>query len=244
MIEARLLTKSFRDRRRGAINAVSEVSFTCQPGKVFGLLGPNGAGKTTTLRLISTALRPTSGTALVDGIDVAANPAGVRTRIGFLSANTGLYGRLTAREVLRYFGRLNGMEKEPLETRIADLAVLFDLGAFLDRPCDKLSTGMKQRVNIARTVVHDPPVLILDEPTAGLDVLSSRTIVTFIRTQRDAGKTILFSTHIMPDVERLCDTVGIIHQGRLFYEGTLDGLRERHGEDLEDAFVRMVTAAA
>jgi sodium transport system ATP-binding protein len=241
MIEAHGLTKWFRDRRRGRVEALSGVSFRCRPGAVFGLLGPNGAGKTTALRILATALRPTSGGATVAGADIAREGASVRARIGFLSAATGLYPRLTPREILRTFGALYGMEGARLEERLAEMARVFALGEFLDRPCDKLSTGMKQRVGVARTVLHDPPVLILDEPTAGLDVLSSRTIVDFVRSERERGKTILFSTHIMSEVERLCDDLGVLHRGRLVFSGTLAEFPRSGGEALEEAFLRFLT---
>lgn len=240
MIEVESLTKTFRDRRRGGVHALEGVCFQCRPGEVYGLLGPNGAGKTTTLRIISTALRPTAGTARVMGHDVTAEARDVRRRIGFLSANTGLYGRLTPREVLAYFGRLHGMARPAIRARIEEANELFDLGEFLDRPCDKLSTGMKQRVNIARAVFHHPPVMVFDEPTTGLDVLSSHTIVRFIARCRAEGRTVVFSTHIMTEVQRLCDRVGIIHKGRMHFDGTLEELHARHGSDTAAAFLAAI----
>lgn len=244
MIEITNLSKYYKDKKRGRIEAVKDVSFRCEPGQVYGLLGPNGAGKTTTLRILSTALKPSEGGGHVCGHDIVKEPTKVRRRIGFLSANTGLYGRLTPRESLRYFGRLFNVSDKDTNARIADLAATFDMNDFLDRPCDKLSTGMKQKVNIARTVLHAPEVLVFDEPTSGLDVLTSRTIVQFIRHCREEGKTVIFSTHIMAEVEKLCDRVGVIHQGRMFYDGTVADLRARHGEDLEDAFVHLIGEAA
>ncbi len=240
MIDIQELTKTYKDRKRGEIHAVQSVTFSCAPGEVYGLLGPNGAGKTTTLRMISTAIKPTKGTARVMEFDSVRQASDVRRAVGFLSANTGLYGRLTPREVLRYFGALFSLEESNVEARIAKLAALFQMEDFLDRPCDKLSTGMKQKVNIARTVLHDPPVMVFDEPTAGLDVLTSRTIVRFIRQCKDEQKTVLFSTHIMAEVEKLCDRVGIIHEGRLFFSGTVGELREQYGDDLEEAFVKLI----
>lgn len=240
MIEVHQLRKTYRDRRRGDVHAIDGVSFTCRPGEVFGLLGPNGAGKTTALRIISTALKPSAGTAHVMAHNVVGEAGEVRRKIGFLSSNTGLYGRLTSKEVLVYFGRLFGMSNSAINSRLAELSKIFDLDEFLNRPCDKLSTGMKQRVNIARAIFHDPPVMIFDEPTAGLDVLSSRTIVQFIRQCRQQGKTVLFSTHIMTEVEKLCDHLAIIHHGRIHFAGTVEELRGEHGNDFEAAFMTAI----
>ena len=240
MIEVEALSKTYRSGRRARVEALRDVSFTCRPGQVFGLLGPNGAGKTTCLRILSTALRASGGSARIDGTDVAREPRAVRRKIGFLSSNTGLYGRLTAREVLLYFGRLFGLAPGVLAARIAELAETFDMAEFLDRPCDKLSTGMRQKVNIARTVIHSPPVMVFDEPTSGLDVLTSRTIVQFIHRCRSAGKTVLFSTHIMAEVEKLCDQVAIVHAGRLFFTGSVEELRGERGDDLDDAFIELI----
>jgi sodium transport system ATP-binding protein len=244
MIEAQNLTKVFRDRKRGEIRAVDRVSFSCQPGQIYGLLGANGAGKTTTLRLLATILQPTDGTARVAGFDINQQPEAVRARVGFLSTATALYGRLTARETVEYFGRLNGLNGGALQRRVEELLALLDIGAFAERRCDQLSTGLKQKVSIARTLVHDPPVMIFDEPTVGLDVMTARTIVRFIRDCRDQGKTVIFSTHVMTEAEKLCDTIGIIHDGKLLAEGTLTELRRRAGvEELDEIFVRTVEGA-
>lgn len=241
MIEAQQLSKIFRDRKRGEIRAVDGVSFRCQPGQIYGLLGANGAGKTTCLRMLATILRPSAGTAKVGGYDVASQPEQVRRNVGFLSTATALYGRLTAREMVAYFGRLNGMDEASLDRRIKELFSTLEMNEFRDRRCDKLSTGMKQKVSIARTLVHDPPVMIFDEPTVGLDVMTARTIVGFIRDCRARGKTVIFSTHVMTEAEKLCDTIGIIHNGQLLAEGTLAELRQRHGQqELEEIFVRVV----
>lgn len=241
MIEARHLVKRFRDKKRGAVCAVNDVSFSCRAGEIYGLLGANGAGKTTTLRMLATILAPSEGTAVVAGFDVAKEPQKVRAHVGFLSAATALYGRLSAQEMVEYFGRLHGLEELTLQRRIDEIFARLEMNDFRDRRCDKLSTGMKQKVSIARTLVHDPSVMIFDEPTAGLDVMAARTIAGFIRECRDAGKTVVFSTHVMSEVEKLCDHIGIIHDGKLLAEGTLAELRTRFGiQDLEDLFVKVV----
>lgn len=241
MIEAQQLSKVFRDKKRREIRAVDKVNFRCQPGQIYGLLGANGAGKTTCLRMLATILEPTSGTARVAGYDVVAEPEKVRAHVGFLSTATALYGRLTAQEMVEYFGRLHGLAEDVLEQRINRLFATLEMGEFRDRRCDKLSTGMKQKVSIARTLVHDPPVMIFDEPTVGLDVMTARTIVAFIRDCRQQGKTVIFSTHVMSEAEKLCDTIGIIHNGRILAEGTLAQLRGNFGpHDLEEIFVRVV----
>jgi sodium transport system ATP-binding protein len=241
MIETRGLTKVFRDKKRGEIRAVDNVSFVCKPGQIYGLLGANGAGKTTTLRMLATILEPTDGTAIVCGHDVVDDPQKVRTNVGFLSAATALYPRLTAQEMVEYFGRLNGLDDATLKKRVDDIFRRLDMDSFRDRRCDKLSTGMKQKTSIARTLIHDPQVMIFDEPTIGLDIMTARTIIGFIRECRERGKTVIFSTHVMSEVEKLCDTIGIIQSGKLLAEGSLEELRARHNEaDLEEIFVKIV----
>jgi sodium transport system ATP-binding protein len=241
MIEAHNLTKTFRDKKRGEIRAVDDISFRAEPGRIYGLLGANGAGKTTTLRLLATLLQPTSGSAMVAGFDIVREAQKVRANVGFLAASTALYGRLTAREMIAYFGKLNGLASSEVAARINRLADDLDMHEFLDRRCEKFSTGMKQKTSIARTLVHDPAVMIFDEPTLGLDVMTSRAIVRFVRDCRDRGKTVIYSTHIMSEVEKLCDVVGIIHDGRLLAEGTPAALRERYDEqDIEEVFVKVV----
>ena len=241
MIEAKDLVKRFRDKNRGEVRAVDHVSFCCRPGEIFGLLGANGAGKTTTLRILATILTPSEGTAVVAGYDVKKEPQKVRACVGFLSTATALYGRLSAQEMVEYFGRLHGLDEPTLRQRINAIFERLEMNDFRDRRCDKLSNGMKQKVSIARTLVHDPSVMIFDEPTVGLDVMAARTIVGFIRECRDRGKTVIFSTHVMREVEKLCDRIGIIHDGRLLAEGTLADLRQRFGkQDLEDIFVEVV----
>ena len=243
MIEAHNLTKTFRDKKRGEIHAVNGISFRVAPGEIYGLLGANGAGKTTTLRLLATLLTPTSGTALIAGYDVVREPEKVRAHVGFLAASTALYGRLTAREMITYFGRLNGMTDPAIKARLKQLSTELDMDEFLDRRCEKFSTGMKQKTSIARTLIHDTAVMIFEEPTLGLDVMTARAIVRFVRDCRAQGKTVIYSTHVMSEVEKLCDRVGIIHDGRLLAEGTVAELRARTGEtDLEEVFVKTVGA--
>jgi sodium transport system ATP-binding protein len=240
VIEVVELSKVFT-RGRQRVTAVDRVSFSCRPGEIFGLLGANGAGKTTTLRMLATLLRPTSGTAAVAGFGIESEPEKVRSRIGFLSTATALYGRLTAEEMVLYFGRLHGLEEEELRNRAEILFSRLGMETFRDRRCDRCSTGMKQKISIARALIHDPQVMIFDEPTLGLDVMAAREIVRFIRDCREAGKTVLFSTHVMSEVEKLCDRVAIIHGGRICEEGTLQELGERHQqEEMEEIFVQVV----
>ncbi len=243
MIEARHLSKTFADRKRGTIHAVQDVSFQVEPGQIYGLLGANGAGKTTTLRLLATLLRPSSGTAVIGGHDVGTAPEAVRRQVGFLAASTALYGRLTAREMIAYFGRLHGLAEPEIAQRTTRLAAELEMDDFLDRRCDSLSTGMKQKTSIARTLIHDPAVMIFDEPTLGLDVMAARAVLRFVRDCRARGKTVIYSTHVMSEVEKVCDRVGIIHGGRLLAEGTLAELAARTGQrDMEEIFVQLVTA--
>jgi sodium transport system ATP-binding protein len=241
MIEAHSLTKSFTDKKRGVIHAAENVSFRVEQGKIYGLLGANGAGKTTTLRMLATLLKPSAGTATVAGFDVVREPEKVRANVGFLAASTALYGRLTAREMISYFGKLNGLADAEIKVRLKRLADELDMHEFLDRRTEKFSTGMKQKTSIARTLIHDPAVMIFDEPTLGLDVMTARAIVRFVRECRDRGKTVIYSTHVMSEVEKLCDTVGIIHGGKLLAEDTIPRLRTRYQEqDLEEIFVKVV----
>ncbi len=241
MIEVTHLTKTFRDLRRGQVVAVDHVSFSVRPGEIFGLLGPNGAGKTTAMRILCTVLQPTSGTARVAGYDVATEPAKVREHIGFLSANTGVYDRMSAWEFVQYFGRLYGMPDEQLSARMEQVFTTLQMNDFRDVLGAKMSTGMKQKVSVARAIIHDPPVMVFDEPTAGLDVMVARNVLQSIRALREQGKCIIFSTHIMREVEKLCDRVGIIVRGKLLAVGTLNGLREQFGEqDVEELFFRLV----
>jgi sodium transport system ATP-binding protein len=242
LIQVENLVKSFRDLRRGVVHAVDHVSFEARAGEIFGLLGPNGAGKTTTMRILCTVLQPTGGRARVAGYDVATAPGQVRQHIGFMSMNTAIYDRMTAWELVEYFGRLYGMPAHRLRQRMEEVFETLQMNHFRDMLGARMSTGMRQKVSIARAIVHDPPVLIFDEPTAGLDVLVSRAVVESIEQLRGLGKCILFSTHIMREVERLCDRVAIVSRGRIQACGTLAELRQRHGEqDLEELFFRLVS---
>jgi sodium transport system ATP-binding protein len=241
MITTAGLTKVFQDKKRGEIRAVDSVNIECRPGRVYGLLGLNGAGKTTLMRLLSTSFEPTSGTAQVAGFDILQEPEKVKGRIGFLSSDTGLYHRLTAEETVSYFGKLNGMNDENLKSRVDEIFDRFGMNDFRKRRVDKLSTGMKQKISIARTFVNDPEVLILDEPTIGLDVVTSRGIIQFIKESKQADKCILFSTHVMWEAQKLCDDIAIIHKGKIHEVGTLDQLRAKTGlDDLDDIFVKTV----
>ncbi len=241
MIEAKHLCKSFKDPKQGQVQAVKDISFECKPGEIFGLLGPNGAGKTTLLRMLSTILQPTSGTATIAGFDVVKHPEEVRRNIGFLSNSTALYERMTAREMVDYFGKLYGLSKVEIKERSEEIYADLEMEDFLDRRCDKLSTGQKQRVSIARTILHRPPVLFFDEPTNGLDVLTARAIKQFIRRSRDEGRTVVFSTHIMSEVEALCERIAIIYNGGLIALGTLQELRELSGKEaFEEVFLSLI----
>jgi sodium transport system ATP-binding protein len=244
MIVVENLSKAFLDYSKGWVDAVRGVSFTCRPGEIFGLLGPNGAGKTTTLRMLSTVLRPTGGRATVAGFDVVSRPEQVRARIGFMSAGTGIYDRMTAWEMVEYFGKLYGLGRDELRERMEATFRWLQMDGFRDVLGSKLSTGMKQKVSIARTIVHDPPVLIFDEPTSGLDVLVARSLRRLIAELRDRGKTIVFSSHDMGEVAKLCQRVAIIHRGCLQAEGTPTELLERYGQpDLEELFFHLVERA-
>jgi sodium transport system ATP-binding protein len=237
------LSKTFYDEGRGEIRAVNSINFDCREGEVFGLLGANGAGKTTTLRMLSTILAPTSGTATIMGHDAVKDPQGVRKNLGFYSATTALYPRLTARETIDFFARINQYPANLVKERVEYLIQRFGLTKYADARVEKLSSGMKQKVSIARTVAHNPSILIFDEPTVGLDVLNALEVQETISELRSEGKTIIFSTHIMSEAERLCDRIAIIHGGHILASDTLAGLREATGQRyLEDIFVLYVKA--
>jgi sodium transport system ATP-binding protein len=246
MIRVEDLRKVFHDKRRGgSVNAVDGITFEAKAGEIFGLLGSNGAGKTTTLRMLATILKPTSGTAHVGGFDVVSQPAMVRKNIGFLSGDMGYYHRLTPREVLTLFGRLNGMTNAALRPRVNELIDAFEMTSYADSRIDTFSTGMRQRVAIARVLVHDPDVLILDEPTSGLDVPTAQIIEGFIADARKSGKCIVLSTHIMEEAEYLCDRIAVVHEGRLQALGTMDELRQQTGKQrLREVFLSLLHVRA
>lgn len=234
------LVKTFRSRK-GEVQAVRGVSFDCRAGEIFGLLGPNGAGKTTTLRMLATILTPTSGSATIAGYDTRTQAGHVREQIGFLATETGLYDRFTARETLRFFGRINDMPEDALAERTDEIFDTLAMRALADRRVGTFSTGEKQKLSLARSILHDPPVLILDEPTFGLDVMAARTVVDTVRLFREQGRTIILSTHIMRVAEKLCDRIGILYRGKLHALGTVSELGARFGgDDLEEAFFAAV----
>lgn len=240
MVRTVRVAKHFRDQKGQLVKAVDGVSLEAHPGQIFGLLGANGAGKSTLLRMLSTVIQPTDGMAEVAGFDVVEHPEEVRKRIGFLSASTALYGRLTARETLEYFAGLYGITGSPAKLRIDEVIEALHITEFSDRLCDKLSTGQKQRVSIARAMLHDPPVLFFDEPTAGLDVLMSQEVMRFVERMREQGKTVIYCTHIMSEVERLCDEVAVIHKGTVRGRGSVEDLKSQTSQPtLEKAFLAM-----
>lgn len=236
MIQVQGLSKSF-----GKVKAVQNVSFSAPDGQITGLLGPNGAGKSTTLRMLYTLLKPENGTAKIDGFDVRENPLEVQKRIGVLADARGIYPRLTSRENIRYYGKLHGLEGGALEKQIDSLLTLLDMQSIADRRTEGFSTGEKLKVAIARTLVHDPKNVLLDEPTNGLDVMSTRAMRHFIQRLRDEGKCVLFTSHIMQEVAALCDQIVIISRGEVSATGSPDDLRKQTGkENLEDAFVAAI----
>ncbi len=251
MIEILDLSKTFslsRQQRKEmgtefkgtTVDAVNHVSFACKPGRIFTLLGPNGAGKTTTLRMIATILKPSQGYIRVCGYDTVQQGVEVRKRLGFLTGSTGLYDRLTPDETINYFGRLNGMEEGNLQKRKKELFDLLGIHDFAHRRIGKFSTGMKQKVSIARTMIHDPEVVVFDEPTSGLDVIAAKSIIELIRDCKKQMKTVIFSTHIMSEVNMLADDLAIIHRGDLIYNGLYaDFKREMRELTLEDEFIRI-----
>lgn len=225
--------------------AVDGISFKCEPGRVYSLLGPNGAGKTTTLRMLSTIFKPTSGSITIAGIDAIANPQEARRKIGFLTGSTGLYARLTPNEVIKYFADLYGISKSDFEERKDRLYTLLDMHDFQGKRIGKLSTGMKQKVSICRTMIHDPEVVVFDEPTSGLDVITAENIIKLIRDCKDEGKTVIFSSHIMSEVDLLCDDIAIIHKGRMLHEGTMTDFRKNmQAENLTAEFIRIVNQSS
>jgi sodium transport system ATP-binding protein len=248
VIEVAHLAKSFDSgsgRRRVRVPAVADVSFTAPDGAITALLGPNGAGKTTTLRILATLMKPDGGQARLGGIDVTAEPQAARAATGVLSDARGLYVRLTARENIDYYARLRGVAADVAARRLDELVSLLDMGALLERRVDGFSTGERMKVALARALIHDPQHLILDEPTNGLDVMSTRALRRLLLRLRDAGKCLLFSTHIMQEVEALCDQIVIVSHGRSVAHGTSAALRAQAGcATLEDAFVSLALAPA
>jgi sodium transport system ATP-binding protein len=241
MIHVRHLSKHYADLRRGKVVAVDDVSFDALPGAIYGLLGPNGAGKTTVLRILSTVLKPSAGTVSVNGYDVLTQASLVRHQIGFVSANTAVYDRMTAWEMVEYFGRLYQIADEPLRERMEQIFTRLQMNEIRDVLGAKMSTGMKQKVSIARAIVHDPPVLIFDEATSGLDVLVARALLKTVAELRDHGKCVVLSTHIMREAEKLCDRIAIMHRGHILAEGTLAELQDRHEQhDLEELFFHLI----
>lgn len=245
MLEVKNLCKEFKEKK-GTKKAVNNISFKLQKGEIVGLLGENGAGKTTTMRMVSTMLKPTGGSITVNGFDAVKNPADVRRNIGILfGGDVGIYDRLTARENIRYFAELNDVKKEEINKRINEIAKDLDMEEYIDKRVGKFSRGMKQKVSIARSIIHYPEVMLFDEPTTGLDVTAARTIHEFIEKCKNEGKTILLSSHSMKEVEKLCDRVIIIHKGKLVEEGTISGLKEKYNnDDLEDVFVQLISGGA
>jgi len=242
MIFVHELTKTFVNHQREII-AVDHLTFRVRPGEVYGLLGPNGAGKTTTVRMILGLLTPTSGYAEVDGLRSTEYPDEVKRRVGLVSASAGLYQWLTAREMLLFFADLYGLDPDRADERLQQLTQLMDLGPFLDQRCSTLSTGQKQRVQLARALIHDPPIMLLDEPTRGLDVFGSQAIFEYISHLRQEGRAVIVTTHRLDEAQRLCDRFGLMHRGRFVLEGTLEELRKASGrETLVDMFIQFARA--
>lgn len=237
MIKVQALTKIFKN-----ISAVDNINFEVNNGEIVGLLGENGAGKTTTLRMLATMLRPTSGTALINNYDVNKDSENVRGEIGILfGGEVGLYDRLTGRENIRYFAELNGMSKEETEESIKYLAKNLEMEEYLDRRVGKFSRGMKQKISIARSIVHNPSVVLFDEPTSGLDVTAARIVQDFIKRCKSDNKAVIFSSHSMAEVEKLCDRIIIIHKGKIIETGTIENLKSKYNNnDMEEIFMHLV----
>ncbi len=251
MIEVSNLTKEFSLNKKqreelglkeSTLKVLHEVSFSCHPGRVYSLLGPNGAGKTTTLRIIATILKATSGTVKVCGIDLNENPSEARAKMGFLTGTTGLYERLTPNEMINYFGKLNGMDAKVIDERKNRLYDLLNMHDFANKRIGKLSTGMRQKVSITRTMIHDPEVVVFDEPTSGLDVITAKNIIELIRDCKEQNKTVIFSSHIMSEVDLLCDDLAIIHNGRILFNDTMENFRKQmHTDNLTEEFIHIVS---
>ncbi len=223
--------------------AVKDISFECKPGEIFSLLGPNGAGKTTTLRMLSTVITPTSGSIVIGGVDAISEPQEARRKIGFLTGSTGLYARLNAHELIDYFASLYDVPNQVVRERKKYLFDLLDMNEFANKKIGKLSTGMKQKVSICRTMIHDPEIVIFDEPTSGLDVITAESIIQLIRDCKSQNKTVIFSSHIMGEVDLLCDRLAIIHKGEMKYKGSMENFREQMSEkSITAEFIKTVQA--
>ena len=243
MIHVRQLTKKYSDIQLGEQTAVAGISFDAMPGQIFGLLGPNGAGKTTVLRILSTVLVPTSGSVSINGFDVVEEPEQVRRQIGFVSTNTAIYDRMTGWELVEFYGQLYGMPLDVLHERMERLFERFQMNSLRNVLGSRMSTGMKQKVSIARAMIHDPPVLVFDEATSGLDIVAAREVLSTVEQLRDQGKCILFSSHIMSEVKRICDRLAIMHHGKILAHGTSEDLAQQFGNvELEDLFYNLVAA--
>jgi sodium transport system ATP-binding protein len=250
MIQVQNVSKVFRmtkklkkklDVYQDTIKALDNVSFECKPGRIFSLMGPNGAGKTTILRLIATILKPTSGTITVAGYDAIKEDEKVRAKIGFITGSTGLYERLTTNEIIKYFADLYGVEKSVFEKRKKELYDILQIDSFSNKRIGQLSTGMKQKVSLVRTMIHDPEVVIFDEPTAGLDVIAAKNIIELIKQCKNQNKTVIFSSHIMSEVDLLCDDLAIIHKGSLLFNGTIDDFRKNmKTKNLTEEFIHLI----
>lgn len=250
MIEVSQLSKKFPLNKKqrqemgvkeNQIKVLHDISFECTPGRVFSLLGPNGAGKTTALRIIATILKATSGTVKVCGINLNEHPSDARAKMGFLTGTTGLYERLTPNEMIRYFGKLNGLDDRVIEDRKNRLYDLLGMHEFANKRIGKLSTGMRQKVSITRTMIHDPEVVVFDEPTSGLDVITAKNIIELIRDCKEQNKTVIFSSHIMSEVDLLCDDLAIIHNGRILFNDTMENFRKQmHTDNLTEEFIHIV----
>jgi len=251
MIQLNNLTKSFTTKTGKGFkketvttNAVNQVSFECKPGRIFSLLGPNGAGKTTTLRMIAGIINPTSGSAIVDGVDISNGNEEVKKRIGFLTGSTGLYERLNPDETIDFFGKLYRLPETELKERKEYLFKKLGINEFRKKRMGQMSTGMKQKVSIARTLIHDPEVLIFDEPTSGLDVITADSIIELIRESKNDNKTVIFSSHIMSEVDLLCDDLAIINNGSIIYNDSFDSFKkEMKADNLTQEFINRVKEA-
>ncbi|MER3480809.1 MAG: ABC transporter ATP-binding protein [Meiothermus sp.] len=239
MVKTEGLTKDYKRSR-----AVDHLSFEVRPGEVYGLLGPNGAGKTTTLRMLATLLTPSSGTATVAGYDIRKDPLEVRRHLGIVNGGMQVYERLTGREVLEFFAGFYGVEGRRFRERLEWVAGLLEMDGLLDKPVREMSSGMRQKVVIARAILHQPPVLLLDEATAGLDVLARRSLLEFVKGYRALGQSLIYSTHVMSEAEEVCDRVGFLYGGRLVYEGPVSEALSRGGGSLERAFIRRLEEVA